>query len=339
MALTWGSTFILVKGELDQVSPSQFVAWRFLIASLFLGLLFFRRILGWSMKVWISGAFIGVILGLGFIFQTVGLQLTTAGKTGFLTGTQVVMVPFLVWGWMRIRPSMNAFLACGIAFVGLSLMSLNLSAENLSFGQGDLYVLASAFCFALQVVANKTLIEKPHSLSPFDIGIGQVFFATVVAVVASSLSDSWRIDFPAATWGVLVFMAVVVTGVIFVALPYLQKFTTPVETVLVFCWEPIFAALFGWWVAGEVMTSVELFGASLILVSMLVAELKLNKRVFRGHSSKSRYPRINDLGYFTGNFCFRADPSSLVRASLCFWILHSIFCLEENLRHGRATAE
>ena len=90
MALTWGATFIFVKEELDQLSPVQFVAWRFLIAAGFLGLMFFRRIIRWSLKVWLAGLGIGTLLGGGFILQTMGLQLTTAGKTGFLTGTQVV---------------------------------------------------------------------------------------------------------------------------------------------------------------------------------------------------------------------------------------------------------
>jgi len=43
----------------------------------------------------------GIFLSAGYVFQTFGLQGTTAGNSAFLTGTNVVMVPFFYWNGIK----------------------------------------------------------------------------------------------------------------------------------------------------------------------------------------------------------------------------------------------
>ncbi|MBN1801728.1 MAG: hypothetical protein JW891_09500 [Candidatus Lokiarchaeota archaeon] len=39
----------------------------------------------------------GLIFYLAMMFQTYGLQTTTAGKAGFITGLSTLIVPFFAW--------------------------------------------------------------------------------------------------------------------------------------------------------------------------------------------------------------------------------------------------
>ena len=69
------------------------------------------------------------------------------------------------------------------------------------------------------------------------------------------------------------FMGIVATAGIFSVQTHVQRFTTPTHTALIFSLEPVFAALFGWLLAGEVLGVKEFAGCALILAGMLMAEL------------------------------------------------------------------
>ena len=123
--LVWGATFVLVKTALDDVSPVLFLALRFSLATIAL-LIFFGGADGrvWSsarqatkidglshgLPVWKAtgaGALAGSFLFSGYLFQTLGLRLTTAPKSAFLTGLTSVMVPLLAALVYRIRPQVS----------------------------------------------------------------------------------------------------------------------------------------------------------------------------------------------------------------------------------------
>ena len=66
----------------------------------------------------------------------------------------------------------------------------------------------------------------------------------------------------------------VATALVFSLQVYVQRFTTPTHTALLFSLEPVFAAFFGWWLAQRDTLGVkELIGCGLILAGMIVAEL------------------------------------------------------------------
>src|ERR1019366_8524555 len=99
-AVIWGTTFVLVKSALHQVSPLLFLASRFSVATVALAVMFRGR---WrapdaprvTVQMVAAGAMIGLFLFAGYLLQTLGLQSTTAPKSAFLTGLATVMVPLL----------------------------------------------------------------------------------------------------------------------------------------------------------------------------------------------------------------------------------------------------
>ncbi len=141
IALIWGATFVMVKNALATVGPFTFVAWRFIVASVVLLILFSRRMRRVTRAEVAAGALIGVWLALGYMTQTFGLQYTTSGKAGFITGMNVVIVPVLATIFLRQPPGGGAALGVTAAVAGLGFLSLD---ENLQIGAGDLWVLACA---------------------------------------------------------------------------------------------------------------------------------------------------------------------------------------------------
>src|SRR4051812_23558548 len=95
VTVVWGSTFVLVKEALADVSTILFLALRFSLAAAALWLIYSgsvkARYQGW--KTLAPGAFAGCLLFASYFFQTAGLKLTTPSKSAFITGLSIPMVP------------------------------------------------------------------------------------------------------------------------------------------------------------------------------------------------------------------------------------------------------
>lgn len=111
----WGTTFVLVKSALTDISPLLFVALRFSLAAVALLVVYHRAIL--SLRSWRTagaGVLVGAFLFTGYAFQTMGLRLTTAPRSAFLTGLTSVLVPILAALVYRIRSGFPSFWASSL---------------------------------------------------------------------------------------------------------------------------------------------------------------------------------------------------------------------------------
>jgi drug/metabolite transporter (DMT)-like permease len=279
VALIWGSTFVIVQNALDAVGPLTFVAWRFTMASALLIALFHRRLRAITRQEVLSGGLIGVWLAGGYIFQTIGLQSTTTAKTGFITGLSVVIVPVLATVLLRRPPGRWPVVGIAAATVGLAVLSLN---RDLSVATGDLWVLACALMFALHIV---TVARFSPQYDSIRLSIGQIVVVMILATGSAFAFETPTLHLPLQTWGAIAFTGVVATALVFSLQVYVQRFTTPTHTALLFSLEPVFAAFFGWWLAHETLGAKELIGCGLILAGMIVAELGDQHEEERGEAA------------------------------------------------------
>ena len=267
ITLIWGSTFVVVKSALSSVGPFTFVAWRFTVATLVLLFLFRRRLQRLAVREARAGAVIGVWLALGYILQTIGLQYTTTGKAGFITGLSVVLVPALAALLLRQPPGLAATLGVVLATVGLGFLTLDASLRP---APGDLWVLGCAVAFALHILSVSHFAPR---YDPLRLTVVQIATVALLSLAAAFAFEVPSLRLPAPTWGSIVFTALAATVLTLSLQNSVQPFTTPTHTALIFSLEPVFAALFGWWWAGEVLGPKELVGCALILAGMVVAEL------------------------------------------------------------------
>src|ERR1700691_1311774 len=156
----WGSTFVVVKDALTDVSPLLFNFIRMTLATICLAVLYRRHVGRMTRQAVVSGAIIGFCLAMGYQFQTAGLRLTTPSKSAFITGMVVVLVPVLmVIPRLRPRgariPRWNAWCGALIAFAGIVLLTTPAGAlaDFRSINPGDLLTFGCALGFLLHVLA------------------------------------------------------------------------------------------------------------------------------------------------------------------------------------------
>jgi drug/metabolite transporter (DMT)-like permease len=221
----------------------------------------------------VAGLVVGLFLWIGFELQTTGLKLTSASKSGFLTGMSVALVPlFLAIFWGR---RINRWTTVGVivAFVGLYLMSVpaGTGGDFSSINRGDLLTMGCAVAFAFQIIYVGRATAK-HAFQ--QIAIVEVVVCTALMwLTVPLLGASYGI------WSSRVIWGIVVTGTLCTALGFsvqawAQQFTPPTHTALIFALEPVFAWMTSYVVLGERLGMRSGFGAALILAGVLVSELK-----------------------------------------------------------------
>ena len=268
--IVWGATFVLVKTALHDISPILFVALRFGLAAAVLLLTLGARARGqFSPKSLAIGALAGTFLFGGYFFQTLGLRLTTAPKSAFITGLASVLVPLLASLVYRIRPQRSEWIGFALATIGLGFMTLE---GNLgSIGRGDLLTFFCALAFACHVL---TLGRFSSSVGFELLAFMQVFIAAIWASLLFRGMEQPHVEWlPAVVWAILI-TGILCTALAFSVQAWAQQHTTSTRTALLYMLEPVVAWITSYLLAGEGLSGRGAAGATLILGGVLMVELK-----------------------------------------------------------------
>ena len=271
VAIMWGGGFVVTKNALDHITPLMMMAIRFGFAAVILVLVFRKRLEVISKRDLWGGCLIGVFLFLGFTTQTIGLVYTTASKNAFITGTNVVMVPFLVMAITKRFPGWHAITAAFLAVVGLALLTIEdgtLSSVNI----GDWLTLICALCYAFQVVTIGILAPKGDAIA---LSVVQVTFCAFLFIIAGIAFEPIPASISVEGWGAITYLVILSTVLCFVLQNVAQKYTPSSHAALILCLEGVFGAFFAYAFLNELLTKQMLIGCGLILLALIIAELKL----------------------------------------------------------------
>jgi drug/metabolite transporter (DMT)-like permease len=262
----WGSTFVVVKQALKDISPLPFIALRFLAAAVLLFFVFLAR--GrLDRKAILPGSILGLFLFLGYMFQTSGLVYTTPAKSAFITGSSVILVPtLLLFGTSRPRASnfIGGFL--GLAGLYCMVMPRGMSSIN----RGDVLTVFGAIAFAVQIVLVGHYTRRFSFVHLVPV---QILMVGLLALLAWPFDPGSRLHWTQGLMAAFAITAVLATAFAFSVQNWAQQYTPASHTALIFALEPVFATLTSWWVVKQRLEGRAFLGAGLIFAGMLVAEL------------------------------------------------------------------
>lgn len=262
----WGWTFLGVKDAVLKMPVMDFLAIRFSIAAVTLILLRPKAISKISRRQSWHGIILGVLLGLAYITQTFGLQITSPATAGFITGMAVVLTPIVAWLVVKEKIRFVTWVAVGLATIGLALLSL----QGWVFGKGELLVLLCAFCLAGHI----TGLGKWSSLhETYGLAMIQITVAALICLAAAAPGGIVAPpDFT--VWITVGVTAILATSVAFVVQTWAQKLISTTQTAVILTMEPVFAGIFATTIGGEVLTPRSIVGAVCVITAMLIVQLK-----------------------------------------------------------------
>ena len=266
VSASWGLAFVVMKDAIERQSVNSFLFSRFLVAVIAMFLLKPSVIKSINREILRKGFIAGLFLASGYILQTLGLALTGAAVTGFITGLYVVATPVLAAIILRERITSFTWLCVAVATVGLALLSLN--GWNLGFG--EFLVFLCAIGFAAHIIA---LSKWSNGLDVYAMTIVQLA-TCALATGAISFIQGYEAPPDRNGWYVVLFTAVICTAVAFVVQTWSQAHMSATKVAVILTMEVVFAALFAILFGGETLSLRALFGGVFVLIAMFMIVLR-----------------------------------------------------------------
>ena len=266
VGFAWGASFVLMKDAIAQQPYLDFLAVRFSIAAMVMIAIRPKLALNFQAGDIKYGLAIGVVLAFGFITQTIGLDLTTASTSGFLTGLYVILTPILAWLFLKQKINLRVGLGAILALIGIGVLSG--AANDVEFQTGQLWLIGCAFLYAIHILL---LSKHGKGRDSYRFTMLQL---TAVAIICwgFALADGYQGPPNAGVWFAVLFTAIFSSVLAFWAQTWAQGFLDPARVALLITSEVVFSAVIAVVVGQEVATWAMLIGGSLLLTAMLIVE-------------------------------------------------------------------
>jgi drug/metabolite transporter (DMT)-like permease len=265
-AFFFGVTFVLVQDAIEDITPTGYITLRFLIGTAALAPFAYRiarRRHEPTGLLWSAGTIAGLLLFVGYITQTVGLQYTESSTSAFITGLYAVFTPIVEAVVRRRLPPMAVCVGIVIATLGLFM----LTGAELALGRGELLTLACALSFAVWIVYQGTYANRLDTIPFTTVQMGVLALVSIPPTAVTGIGELTGLAvFAAAFTGI-----VCSSGALSLQL-YGQRRVSPSRAALILLMEPVFAGVAGY-LSGERLGAVKLAGAMVILVGIAIAEV------------------------------------------------------------------
>jgi drug/metabolite transporter (DMT)-like permease len=268
----WGTSFPAIKLGLVYVDAYTFVFMRFLVASIimFFVLLFKRNFgLDFAKKkvIW----FLGIVNGVAYLFQYVGMNFTSASKSSLLVNLSAIWVAVLSWLILKERLGNKRAIGIFSGILGVFLITTNLDFRNLGQSTvfGDVAVLLSGIIWAFFTIYNKKLVSNIKDIIQ---PITWVLFITLLPLTPFlALSTSAPLQLPIQAWLAIAYTAVFCWVIPFYLWSEGLKSMSPVSSTLILMTEVVVSLLVSSIMLKDMLTLISGIGAIFIMAAIIFA--------------------------------------------------------------------
>lgn len=280
-ALVWGSGFVVSAIALEQLTPFQVLAGRFLIAAIILSILFNKRFKTFTKNTIWQGVLLGVFLYIGFALQTYGLEHTTPSKNAFLTAINVIIVPLIGYLIYKRKIDRHELLGSILTIIGIGFLSLQ---DSFTINIGDFLSILCAFAFAFSIYYTSVFVQKEDAIS---LTIIQFITTAILSVLGMTVVGEIPTSIDTQSIYAVIYLGIFSTTLAYAFQNIGQKYTTATRAAIILSLEAFFGTILSVLILKEVLTTKMIIGAVLIMVAILIAELKptLRKRALKKVSS------------------------------------------------------
>jgi len=264
VTIAWGASFVAMKPAMDKSPVFDFLAIRFTIAAILMVIAKPKVLKALKGKTLLYGIILGVILGFSYITQTIGLTLSTAAITSFVTGLYVILTPLLVWVIFKRKPRGIVAVGAILATVGLGFITI----KDASFDFGQIWTILCALGFAAHIVG---LGKWSPGKDVYALTVIQLLTVGVVCWIGAA-PDGIQQPVDGEVWFAILFTSVFATALAFFIQTWAQSIMDASRVAIILTMEVVFAALTSVAVGQEVLSVQVIFGGLLMLAAMLLIE-------------------------------------------------------------------
>jgi len=267
----WGTSFPSIKIGLQYVEPFTFVFLRFLIATLTMFfIMLVSKNFGFNFNNKRLILLLGVINGVAYLLQYVGMVYTFAFASSLFVNLSVVWVALLSPMALKERVGGKKVAGVLISLFGVVLVTTNLDFASLGTVDvfGDLLVISAGILWAVFIIYNKPLVGESNNLIK---SMTWILFFTMIPLlpiatfsIESFFSLSWE------AWLIILYTAIMCWVIPYYLWLKGLKHISPVTSAIVLLTEIIVAAVISTFFLGETLTEISVIGAALIMTAILL---------------------------------------------------------------------
>lgn len=267
--LIWGTSFVILKSTLDNITPLWILALRFSGAAAVVFLAALPSLKKLDRQYIKGGALMGTFLATAYTVQTYGLVFTTPGKNAFLTATYCILVPFLYWGIYKRKPDKYNISSAIIGLVGMGFVCLQ---NDLSVNIGDMLTIFCGLFYGLHIIVTARYVEDRD---PLLLTLIQFAVAALLCFVFALLFEPKPQSLPTNSWWAIAYLSIMCTGACFLFQTFGQKYTPPSAAALIMTLESVFGTALSIVLGQEILSAGIIIGFLLIFIAIIISETKL----------------------------------------------------------------
>lgn len=276
-AIIWGLAFVAQAAGMEHLGPLSFTASRCFVAVVFLYLTYkffmmksasYREEKFDMKRTLVGGSICGLVFTIAINLQQVSLIYTTAAKASFLTALYIVFIPVIGLFFGR-RPSVKIIICIFLAMVGTYLLSIK---GGLKINRGDLIVILSALVFAIHILL---LTKYSRNTNAVLVSLVQFAVCGVISLAGALVLEDISMEAILKSQVTILYVGILSSGVGFTIQLMALKDLEPVVASMICSLESVFGALFGWLILSQEMTEREIFGAIVIFLATIFAQVPI----------------------------------------------------------------
>jgi len=273
--LFWGSSFVAIKSGLDHIDPIPFVVLRFILATLFFTVIFlaYKKTLKISLLRNRLVYLMAFFNAGGFLFQYIGLDLTSAIKGSLLININVIFVMLIAHFYLKELISATKAISVlgGILGIFLLITEGNLSILTTGSIRGDVIVLMAGACWAFYITLSRKVVREGACI--FELNYMLVILTTLIL-----LPFLWgtEVNLNGSSMIYLIYVAFFCTIVTFMLWTHGLKTISATASSVIMMNEVLFATVMGMVILGERLNVYGYLGAIIMVIS--IANISLERK-------------------------------------------------------------
>lgn len=277
-AVVWGFAFVAQRVGADSMSPFYFNFSRYLLGTLSLIpviLLFERKAKDKAaLKTTVSvGIVAGIVLASASHLQQLGIEMTdSAGKSGFITGLYMVLVP-IIGIFLKKKTTLQTWAGAILGVVGLFLVCM--SGGKLTFTVGDILLVSCAILFAIHITIIDTFGDRIYSLR---FSMTQFGVCALVNLIGMLIFEEPAIAQLGEAMIPVLYCGIMSVGVAYTCQVLGQKHSEPTSASIILSTEAVFSAIGGAIILKETMSTPAYIGCGLIFMGILLSQIQFKKK-------------------------------------------------------------
>ena len=274
VALFWGSSCLLTKIALEDLSEFNLVAVRFLFGFVIAFIALFKWVKADKKNIGYAAA-LSTNYFIVLMLMTFGVRYTTVSKAGFLTCLASVFVPFISVFILKKKLEKKIIICAAATFIGVYLLTMSGAADGAGINIGDVLCTVCSLFFGIQILLTGFFVKRADIMT---LTVFQMGFVGVYSLIGSFIFETPKLPQTASSWVSVLGLAILSTVIALILQNFAQKYTTATHTSIILSLEPVFAAVSAFAYYGEILSPGGYAGAAIMLASIILLEMPSRQR-------------------------------------------------------------